>query len=86
MKGNWPHPGFTSGFLPVERRIIAGVLRSRAAGVTSSGVFAAVYGLLYLLVTSEDYALLAGALALFALLATLMVLTRRVDGYGEVGR
>ena len=19
--GNWPHPGFTSGFLPVERRI-----------------------------------------------------------------
>jgi len=65
---------------------ISGALRSRAAGVTSGGVFAAVYGLLYLLVTAEDYALLAGALALFALVATLMVLTRKLDWYGTTPR
>jgi len=61
---------------------ISGALRSHLAGMTASGVFAGVYGLIYLLVTSEDYALLAGALALFALLATLMVITRKLDWYG----
>jgi inner membrane protein len=47
----------------------------------AAGVFAATYALLYLLVTSESYALLAGALALFALLATVMLLTRKLDWY-----
>jgi inner membrane protein len=49
-------------------------------------VFAGVYALLYLLVTSEDYALLAGSLAVFALLAAAMVLTRRLDWYQATGR
>jgi inner membrane protein len=40
-----------------------------------------LYGFLYLLVTSDDYALLAGALGLFAVLATEMVLTRKVNWY-----
>jgi inner membrane protein len=62
---------------------LAGALRSRVGGVASGGIFAATYALLYLLVTSEDYALLAGALALFALLATTMILTRRIDWYAQ---
>lgn len=62
---------------------LSGVLRSHKAGMAAGGIFAAVYGLLYLLVTSEDYALLAGSLALFALLAVLMVLTRKIDWYGS---
>jgi inner membrane protein len=62
---------------------LAGALRSRAGGLASGGVFAATYALLYLLVTSESYALLAGALALFALLATTMLLTRKIDWYAQ---
>lgn len=62
---------------------LAGVLRSRKAGGASAGIYGVVYGLLYLLVTSEDYSLLTGALALFTLLATLMLLTRKVDWYGN---
>jgi inner membrane protein len=54
--------------------------RGRAAGF--GGLLAALYGLLYGLLQSEDYALLMGALALFALLATAMLLTRRLDWYG----
>lgn len=53
--------------------------RSRAAGF--GALLAALYGLLYGLLQSEDYALLMGALALFALLATAMLLTRRLDWY-----
>ena len=43
----------------------------------------AVYGLLYILVLSEDYALLLGAIILFAALAGVMLATRRVDWYGS---
>lgn len=62
---------------------LAGAMQSARAGTASSAIFGATYGLLYLLVTSEDYALLAGSLALFALLATAMYLTRKIDWYAR---
>ena len=49
-------------------------------------MLAGIYALLYLLVISEDYSLLAGSIALFALLATAMVLTRRLDWYQATAR
>jgi inner membrane protein len=64
---------------------LAGAFASPAAGGAASGAFAVIYGLLYVIVSAEDYALLAGALSLFALLAAAMVLTRRLDWYGVGG-
>ncbi|WP_338494784.1 cell envelope integrity protein CreD [Pseudomonas trivialis] len=61
------------------------VLRSLAHGLGFSAGLAALYGLLYRLLGAEDYALLMGSLLLFALLGTVMVLTRKLDWYG-VGR
>jgi inner membrane protein len=60
---------------------LAGAMGTRTSGAASSGLFALLYGLLYLLVTSDDYALLAGALGLFAVLAVAMVLTRKINWY-----
>lgn len=60
---------------------IGGAFRSSRAGAGSAVAFGATYALLYLLVTSEDYALLAGSLALFAVLTTVMMLTRRLNWY-----
>lgn len=40
---------------------------------------ALLYGALYGLLASEDHALLLGSLLVLAMLATLMVATRRVD-------
>ena len=54
--------------------------RLRAAGF--AGLLAALYGLLYGVLQSEDYALLMGSLALFGLLATAMLATRRLDWFG----
>lgn len=62
---------------------LAGALGRAKAGLVSGGIFAATYALLYLLVTAENYALLAGSLALFALLATTMFLTRKFDWYAQ---
>ncbi|WP_300618412.1 cell envelope integrity protein CreD [Dokdonella sp.] len=59
----------------------AAVLAQRRAGFVLAGLMALVYGLLYGLVASEDYALLMGALALLATVSALMYLTRRVDWY-----
>ena len=57
------------------------VLRSTARGLAFGGLVGAMYGFLYVILQSEDYALLLGALLLFAALAIVMVMTRRVDWY-----
>jgi inner membrane protein len=49
------------------------------------GLFGAMYGTLYVLLKSEDHAMLMGSLLVFALLAVAMVATRRVD-WGTIGR
>jgi inner membrane protein len=49
----------------------------RAAAV--AGLQAAAYGIFFVLVRSEDNALLLGATTLFGALALLMYLTRRFD-------
>ncbi len=62
-------------------------LGSIASGMAFGAALAFVYGLLFGILRSEDYALLMGALLVFGLLAAAMVLTRRVkwDGVGSNG-
>jgi inner membrane protein len=59
----------------------AWVLLGVPKGAVMCAALMALYGFLYLLLRLEDYALLAGSLGLFAMLALVMVLTRRVDWY-----
>lgn len=63
----------------------AAVLATRRAGVLLGATMAAVYGLLYALVVSEQYSLLVGALVLLGVVGLLMYLTRRVDWYADFG-
>jgi inner membrane protein len=58
-------------------------LASAGAGVASGTIFAATYALLYLLVTTDNYALLAGSIALFTILTVVMLMTRRLDWYAQ---
>jgi inner membrane protein len=57
------------------------VLRSTMLGLAFGAALGALYAMLYALLQSEDYALLGGTLLLFALLAAVMLATRRVDWY-----
>jgi inner membrane protein len=82
------HVGFTNAYIAAALALcallgvyIAGAFRSVIAGSGSAAAFGLVYGLLYLLVTSEDYSLLTGAIALFAILAMVMIVTRKLDWY-----
>ena len=49
----------------------------------AGSVFAIVYGLLFVLMRMEDFALMVGALASFTAIAATMYLTRDVDWYGS---
>jgi inner membrane protein len=60
---------------------ISGALRSGRRGLVVASAMSVVYGLLYALILSEDYALLLGALTLFAALAAVMIATRKIDWY-----
>jgi inner membrane protein len=56
-------------------------LGGAADGALLGIALSALYGFLYLLLRLEDYALLAGSLGLFLMLALLMLVTRRVNWY-----
>ena len=44
---------------------------------------AVLYGAMYILMTLEDFALLAGSVVSFVVIAATMIATRRIDWYGR---
>jgi inner membrane protein len=59
----------------------ASVLRTGRRTLAVGGGLAATYGYLYFVLQLQDYALLAGTAALFAMLALAMASTRKIDWY-----
>jgi inner membrane protein len=62
---------------------VAKVQHSATKGLVMAGVFFALYGLLYMILQLEDYALIAGAVGGFAMLAVVMFATLNVDWSGK---
>lgn len=58
---------------------LAGATTNRNAALSIGAALAAAYAILYVILLSEDYALLLGSLLLFVILAVLMLTTRRLD-------
>lgn len=63
---------------------MSAVLGGRSRGLAFSALLALLYALLFGVLQSEDYALLLGAVTLFALLASVMLATRHLD-WSRVG-
>ncbi len=65
------------------------IQQSLKKGLIMLAIFLIIYGFLYMVLSLEDYALLAGALLGFVMLCTTMFLTLRVDWSGagrEIGK
>jgi inner membrane protein len=84
------HIGFALSYLSASAAtsimisIYAGkALHSPSRGFIMLGIFTLLYGLLYLILQLEDYALLAGALTAFVLLTAAMFATLRVNWSGD---
>ncbi len=82
------HLGFPTAYALASAAIIAMitgyatvVLQQLSRSLVVATGVAALYGYLYILLNNEDYALLIGAIGLFAILAAIMFATRRVDWY-----
>lgn len=83
------HLGFLVAFLAAAAAVTGlvtlysrSVLQNGRRALAVGGLLAGLYAYLYSLLRAEDYALLGGTLALFALLALAMYLTRRIDWSG----
>lgn len=83
------HIGFelAYGAASLATALLIGLYSSSALSSPAKGLFlgliiALFYGLLYMLLRVEDYALLIGSLAAFFMLAGLMYMTRNVDWSG----
>lgn len=72
--------GGTTGLIGLYGTSLVG---SRRYGLILTGVLAVSYGLLYLLMREEEFALLAGSLIAFATVAVTMYATRQVDWSGK---
>ncbi|MBM2815056.1 MAG: Cell envelope integrity protein CreD [Ignavibacteria bacterium] len=62
---------------------VMSILRSKSKGFMLAGILAVLYGFLYILLQIESYALLAGSIGLFLILAIVMYLTRKIDWYNQ---
>jgi inner membrane protein len=82
------HAGFDTAYAlssVVTTLLIAGYARAVLGGLRQGASVCAalvtLYGFLYLLLRLEDYALLAGSVGLFLVLAFVMFITRRMNWY-----
>ena len=70
----------TSGLISAY---VARLQKSASKGIVMAGMLFVLYGLLYMILQLEDYALLSGAIAGFAMLAVVMFATLNVDWSGK---
>lgn len=84
--------GFTAAFLIAAIATVAllgyyagETFKSRAVGLRALVGLALLYAAMYVLMTLEDFALLAGSVVAFVVIAATMIATRRIDWYGRGG-
>jgi inner membrane protein len=82
------HLGFNQAYLISSVAVIGliavyaqAILKRRSLVLMLCGLFTLLYVYIFVLLQLEDYALLAGSIGLFVILATVMFLSRKVDWY-----
>ena len=77
----WAYPLAACACTALLGYYLSAVLRGLKAGLLFSAALAILYAVLYVIIGSEDSALLMGSVLLFLMLALLMTVTRRIDWY-----
>ena len=62
---------------------MAGVLKLRRTAMAIGGLLAGLYVYVYVLIGMESYALLAGSVGLFVILAVIMYVSQKIDWSGR---
>lgn len=77
----WAYVSASAACIGLLGIYLSAVLRSAMRAFGFAGMLTLLYGALYGLLVSEDNALVLGSLMLFAILAAIMIVTRRIDWY-----
>jgi inner membrane protein len=75
----WAYLSAAAALVALLGVYVGSVMHRVSRGFTTATLMSAVYSILYVLVLSEDYALLMGAIVVFIALAAVMLLTRNID-------
>jgi inner membrane protein len=82
--------GFTAAFIIAAAATVAllafyagAAFKSQQVGVRALVGLGLLYAAMYVLMTLEDFALLAGSVVAFAVIAATMIATRSIDWYGR---
>jgi inner membrane protein len=82
------HIGFLSAYIIASLAVTSligyyavNVLRNKRKGLITSSYYGLLYTFLYVILASEDQALLLGSFAIFIVLAAVMHFTRKIDWY-----
>ena len=80
------HIGFLTAYIAASSAIVlligsysSVVLKSPTRASIVGSITTVLYGYLYILLRTQDYALLIGSIGLFVVIATIMYLTRKID-------
>ena len=76
---NWAYLAAAVMTVVMEFLYAKSVLRSWRSGAYVAGVLSLLYGFIFVLIQLKDFALLAGSLGLFTILAGIMFISRRVQ-------
>jgi inner membrane protein len=84
------HLGFVTAYIVASSAVVlllavysSVVLRNPKKASVVGVITAILYGYLYIVLRSQDYALLIGSIGLFVVIATIMYLTRKINWYGS---
>ena len=80
----WAYVIATASCVTLIQAYLSAILASKRHALVFTGIFTLLYGVLYQIIQSEDFALLMGSLLSFVALVVLMLGTRHVDWF-QVG-
>ncbi len=79
----WAYLASTGASISLVAGYSVAILGRGSRGLMMAIILAGLYSFLFMTLTAETYALLAGALGLWVALAVIMFLTRRIDWYAQ---
>lgn len=80
---NWAYLVAAVATIGLITAFVASLLKNRTTAVYFAGILSAFYGFIYIIIQLEDFALLAGSVALFVIVGLLMYFSRKINWDGD---
>ncbi|WP_214073387.1 cell envelope integrity protein CreD [Mucilaginibacter sp. dw_454] len=76
---NWAYLVASVATIGLITAFIASLIKNRVSAFSFAGILSVFYGFIYIIIQLEDFALMAGSIALFIIVAALMYFSRKIN-------